>query len=482
SPIWNYTDAIVGYVESGPVIADLDENGYAEIIFGTYVTQNVIVLGGLNDLVPLQMNVTPENLTEGQNATINVSIRNNGSTGTNWFNISLLVDGNETSRQEGQLDFYMTQDYTFNWTAVAGSHNLTIVADIDDVINESNETNNNITITVDVGAAAVAECNLSVLIDGINTTSFTNAGEPYNVTVNVTYTNGSAFDTIVNAVECNGLNQFALIQSTDSVVSNCDSAIIQTGSDGIVSWTDVPTGGDYPADSVGNYTISIRALSNGTVCDEKNLTVVNRAPPAASGEKTTNVPNRANVEGSNEQILVIFDRISRSRLSGAVAGETFDIVIYDNGTAVGMPASITSGRPTGLNITILNSTGSGIENVTVNAIEKSGLNHWALIQFGESNVSSEVTGTTSTDSNGNVQFTIVPTAGFVSSEVDAAIGAYSVRLQAILPNGTIIYNNMINVDRTLPQPAATEAVPNAGLIEGFNEKILILFDRVSKYV
>ncbi len=147
-----------------------------------------------------------------------------------------------------------------------------------------------------------------------------------------------------------------------------------------------------------------------------------------------------------------------------------------------MPTTITSGKPTGLNITILNSTGSGVEDATVNAVEKSGLNHWALIQFGESNVSSEVTGTTDTDSNGNVRFTIVPTAGFVSSEVDAAIGNYSVRLQAILPNGTIIYNNAITVDRTLPQPSATEAVPNAGLIEGFNEKILILFDRVSKYV
>jgi outer membrane protein assembly factor BamB len=539
-----------------------------------------ILAFGTFDLVPLQMNLTPSaNITELQNVNINVSVRNNGSIGVGWFNISLLMDGIEQSRQEAQLDFYMTQVYSFNWTAVAGSHNLTIAVDPDNVIqNESSETNNNITTAVNVTAIppsvtnitpvagtnftansaveitanvtdnvavdtvfanitlpnstsqmlqmfnssgsiynvtfsnttlldrynvtiiandtagavndtettyfnilAQAGCNISVLIDGVNATSFTNAGEPYNVTVNVTYENGSAFDTTVNAVECNGLNQFALIQSTDSVFSNCDSAIVQTGSDGIVSWTDVPTGGDT-IDSVGNYTISIRALNNGTVCDTKNFTVINRSPPAASGEKTTNVPNRGNVEGSNEQILVLFDRISRSRLSGAVAGETFDIVIYDNGTTVGMPATITSGRPTGLNITILNSTGSGIEDATINAIEKSGLNHWALIQFGESNVSSEVTGTTDTDSNGNIRFTIVPTAGFVSSEVDAAIGSYSVRLQAILPNGTIIYNNAITVDRTLPQPSATEAVPNAGLIEGFNEKILILFDRVSKYV
>jgi len=473
SLIWKY--AAPGLSLSSPAISP----GSSILVVGLNYS---ILAFGTFDLIPLEMNVTPANLTVGQLATINVSVKDNGSIGVGWFNISLLVDNVEQSRQEAQLDFGMTQIYTFNWTAVFGLHNLTIAVDPDNVIpNESNENNNNITQEINVSAVPITACNLSVLIDGVNTTSFTNAGEPYNVTVNVTYTNGSAFDTTVNAIECNGLNQFALIQSIDSVFSNCDSAIVQTGSDGIISWTDVPTGGDL-ADSAGTYNITIKALLNGNACDEKSFTVVNRAPPTAAGQKTTNVPNRANIEGSNEQILVVFDRISRSRLSGAVAGETFDINIYDNGTAIGIPASINAGEPTGLNITVLNTSDVGIENVTVKAIEHSGLNHWALIQFDESNVSSEVTGTTHTDSNGNVRFTIVPTAGFTQQEVADAIGNYSVTLQAVLPNGTLIFNNTLTVDRTLPQPSPTEAVPNAGQIEGFNEMILVLFDRISKYI
>jgi outer membrane protein assembly factor BamB len=470
--IWTYAGG--GFAPSSPAITP----GSSIMVVG--LNYSILAFGTI-DLLPLQMNVT-ENLIEGQNATINVSVKNNGSLGSGFFNISLLIDNVEQSSQETELDFGMTQNYIFNWTAVVGSHNLTIAVDPDNVeTDESNENNNNITTAVNVSAVPITACNLSVLIDGVSTTSFTNAGEPYNVTVNVTYTNGSAFDTTVNAIECNGLNQFALIQSIDSVFSNCDSAIVQTGSDGIISWTDVPTGGDL-ADSAGTYNITIKALLNGNACDEKSFTVVNRAPPTAAGQKTTNVPNRANIEGSNEQILVVFDRISRSRLSGAVAGETFDINIYDNGTAIGIPASINAGEPTGLNITVLNTSDVGIENVTVKAIEHSGLNHWALIQFDESNVSSEVTGTTHTDSNGNVRFTIVPTAGFTQQEVADAIGNYSVTLQAVLPNGTLIFNNTLTVDRTLPQPSPTEAVPNAGQIEGFNEMILVLFDRISKYI
>jgi outer membrane protein assembly factor BamB len=666
--IWKYAGD--GLAPSSPAITP----GSSIMVVGF---NNSILAFGTIDLVPLQLNVTPANLTVGQLATINVSVKNNGSLGSGFFNISLLVDNVEQSRQETELDFGMTQNYIFNWTAVFGLHNITIAVDPDNAENdETNENNNNITTTVNVtdamppsvtnvtpladtnftvnnpvnitanvtddvavdtvlanitlpnGASQILQmlnassstynatfsntslagrynvtiiandtsnninntettyfnvvdvmppsvtnitpladtnftandfvnitanvtdnvavdtvlanitlpdstsqmlqmfnasgsiynttfsstslvgrynvtiiandtsnnindtettyfnvlpsmaCNLSVLIDGVNTTSFTNAGEPYNVTVNVTDTGGSPLAATINAVECSGLNQFALIQAIDSMFSNCDDATIETGSDGIVSWTDVPTGG---SDIAGTYNVTIRALSNGTVCDEKNFTVINRSPPEPAGPKSA-IPNKANVEGINEQILVIFDRISRSRLSGAVAGETFDVTIYDNGTAVGMPATITSGRPTGLNITILNASDVGIANVTIKAIEKSGLNHWALIQITESNVSSEVTGTTKTNNNGNVRFTIVPTGGVISPTVDTAIGNYSVRLQVVLPNGTLIFNNTITVDRTLPEPSPTESVPSASNIEGFNEAILVLFDRVSRYL
>ncbi|MCX6708325.1 MAG: hypothetical protein NTW67_01580 [Candidatus Woesearchaeota archaeon] len=335
-------------------------------------------------------------------------------------------------------------------------------------------------------AFGAEEYELIVLVDGNETNNMTNAGEPYNITVIVKVFGVPTEGIDVWAEECNGIPPFSPVQSIQSNVTNCAYSKVKTGPGGNISYTNVPTGGAPLYGAPFTYTINFYVVVGGQVKATVPFTVINRSPPApfARGSYTVNVPN---IEGTNEKILMVFDRVSRSRIGNDIAGENFDIVVYDNGTAVGDSVTLSSGRPTGLNVTVLNSTTlSGIPNSIVRLREDSGLMHWGLIQytlgFATTNVSNHVVNSVNTNSNGNVLFTVVPTAGFPVSSVEASIGPYSVNMTVALPDGSVISNHQFTVDRTLPEPNPIAVVYNNGEIEGFNEKVLILFDRIVYYI
>jgi len=102
------------------------------------------------DLVPTSL--TPTTLSVNQSNTLTATIWNNGTAAADQFNVSLQVEDtaikNETVASLGAGN---STDVAFTWTPIAiGTYNLTITADSKDVIVESNETNNILSVQVNV--------------------------------------------------------------------------------------------------------------------------------------------------------------------------------------------------------------------------------------------------------------------------------------------------------------------------------------------
>jgi|GEM_PF-5633184 len=367
----------------------------------------------------------------------------------------------------------------------------------------ANITNFN-SIFAPLGSTSITiPCNMTILVDGSVSNALTNAGEPYNISANVTNADGTSVNATIKAQECNGVLHTALIQTSVSNVSNCANASVVTGNDGFVSWTSVPTGGfDGTEAYIGDYDVKVEAIccadtvtqecvASGGACDAPNqqfsicnsttLTVTNRDLPVVSGVKT-DLPNRQNIIFFNDQLLRVFDRVQRADTgSGAIKADHFVFTVWDNGTFENISGvTFTSGRPTGINITFLNDTDdSGIDGGQIRIIENNSILAWSLLQTSDSNVSNVVVGNTTTDSNGNVSFTIVPTGGF--SGVDSSLGSYNLSIAVALPNGTVVNSTVFNVDRTLPDPTGNpRAIPNEANIRFFNDQVLRIFDRIQR--
>ncbi|MHC1571503.1 MAG: CARDB domain-containing protein [Methanosarcinales archaeon] len=107
---------------------------------------------GLTDLRVIGI-FPPQCIFNGRNNTVNATIANNGTTPAGGFNVSLAVNGDlfERARIES-LNTGCTENLTFNWTPEeAGSHTLTVTADSDGEIDESDEMNNATSVSVLVG-------------------------------------------------------------------------------------------------------------------------------------------------------------------------------------------------------------------------------------------------------------------------------------------------------------------------------------------
>ena len=111
----------------------------------------------LPDLVISQI-CTPTQIIENEANTINVTILNDGTRASGAFNVTLSVTkccneteyGNET-RIHG-LKLGQSENINFSWSPSSkGSYIITVFADSNREVNESNEMNNNLTRTVSVG-------------------------------------------------------------------------------------------------------------------------------------------------------------------------------------------------------------------------------------------------------------------------------------------------------------------------------------------
>jgi hypothetical protein len=336
------------------------------------------------------------------------------------------------------------------------------------------QDSNNVTIISNVA-------NITVLINGAAISSFANAGEPYNVTVIVkdNSTGNPVENATVKVVEINGYTPFTQPQYEESNVSNYVYGEVNTSSSGTVMLTVIPTGGRYVLNSeVGSYNVTVNVNANTYTNFTKEFTVTHTEFPTPNA--AISIPNKNNIEAFNLEVYRIYANAKGWLLLGG--GVNYSVTVYTNGTAVGMPAQLISGKPTGFNITVVNHTSlEPIINAAVEAEERNGYPPFVLPQHSDTNVLNYAVGEMETNAAGSTQFTLIPTGGrYIQSGV---IGAYNVTIRVYNNDSSLVYTNIIDVDNTLPVPSGTAyGVYNSHNIESFNLELYRIYANVKGWL
>ncbi len=99
------------------------------------------------DLIIESITWSPENPSKGDTATFSVKIKNQGTDSAGSCQVHFYVDDSSRGYQSvSRIDAGVTITKTFTWVAQAGSHIIKAIVDKDNLINESNETNNERTV------------------------------------------------------------------------------------------------------------------------------------------------------------------------------------------------------------------------------------------------------------------------------------------------------------------------------------------------
>ncbi|MBI2980540.1 MAG: hypothetical protein HYY41_06960 [Chloroflexi bacterium] len=101
------------------------------------------------DLIVQSITWSPDSLPVGEIATFNVTVKNQGNDRALSSRLSFYVDGSFKSSQDIPMVLaggVLTRPFT--WTAEAGSHVIKIVADAENWVAESDESNNGLAVTV----------------------------------------------------------------------------------------------------------------------------------------------------------------------------------------------------------------------------------------------------------------------------------------------------------------------------------------------
>jgi subtilase family serine protease len=100
------------------------------------------------DLVIESISWSPETPSRGDSVTFSVVIKNQGSSEAGFSRIHFFIDGNSRGYQDvSTIEVGATVTRTYTWSAAVGQHDLTAIADVDGSVTESNESNNERTVT-----------------------------------------------------------------------------------------------------------------------------------------------------------------------------------------------------------------------------------------------------------------------------------------------------------------------------------------------
>ena len=141
---------------TGNLMSYVDNAAWFERAFVAWL----VAKGPGKDLIVSNIEFPPA-MRPGKDHTINATIKNQGSTVTGSFNVSLLVDGvpNGTVSVPGGLGGGDDTTVSFPVNLPYGCYNFTVVADCDGDVSESNEENNELSLDRQVGYYIVVDGN-----------------------------------------------------------------------------------------------------------------------------------------------------------------------------------------------------------------------------------------------------------------------------------------------------------------------------------
>jgi len=204
---WNTPD-IGSY--AAPCLVDLDDDGDYDLLIGTgygitYGYENTAILKSSSpDLSPTDVTL-PSSVYASIPCTATATIINTGTGNAGAFNATLSVNGTAVDTQlVSGLAAGSSTSVNFSWTPeAAGDYNLTVTADPENAIAESDETNNALTITATVSAAPTIPDTTNPVIESFvlfpaNTTAGATINFSVNATDNVEVTEVTAGDIKLN--------------------------------------------------------------------------------------------------------------------------------------------------------------------------------------------------------------------------------------------------------------------------------------------
>ncbi len=113
------------------------------------------------DLIIQDVTWSPTTLLPAHMVTFNITVKNQGRSEAGFFRVHLYIDGIYRAWQDvAGISAGASVNSAFNWTAQAGSHDIKVIADGDNFVDESDESNNAQTITVSTSTLTL--CDLTV--------------------------------------------------------------------------------------------------------------------------------------------------------------------------------------------------------------------------------------------------------------------------------------------------------------------------------
>jgi len=274
--------------QASPCFGDLDDDGDYDLLIGeksgiTYGYENTAALESSSpDLGPTDITL-PSIVNVGTPCTATVTVNNTGTADVEAFTASLSVNGTAVDTQSmSGISTDSSALVNFTWTpTTAGDYNLTVTVDPENEITESDETNNDLTITVTSSEAPTSPDTTNPVIDSVvlfpaNTTAGSTISISANITDDVEVTEVTAGE--IQLTKTDGIWQASI--TAPSSLGDYSLSINATDAAGNIAETSIP--------------YHVVQLSGGA-----NIAVSPRASSAAAGNTVTlavKVKNTQNVD------------------------------------------------------------------------------------------------------------------------------------------------------------------------------------------
>jgi len=210
------------------------------------------------------------------------------------------------------------------------------------------------------------ECNITVWVDGVQTTTLPNTGVPYGIEVLVRDGVTPVGDLRVDAVEENGRDSFLPILELGKRFMTLGFAT--TNSSGRTTFVISPTRYNIP-DAYG-HTIYLEVNGyDGFTC-RRNLTIGNYGSLSPTYKTSLiNSTYSSQVKASSQNQNSLASIASKWIEQGKM--KVINVTVYTNGTYLPLP-TLQAGAPNLLNITVINDTSLAVVNATANVLEADG--------------------------------------------------------------------------------------------------------------